>query len=866
MGAGSAASSSSTSSTAAARCSSTTCSSTPTPRSTMLDGSCSSTPSSRRVSFPSGTCSSGTTASTTCAAPTGRRKFRSGSVFDKSLEAVTRQKLEHVRYREPICKTCNHDPINRLTAELHALHAGEVDQGAVDVVIDELLSNDRTLRHYVEGLEVDRFDFTPVAAATPAEDVYPCHGRVAGTPPWARGLGDRMRVTRPFERHASPGCVEDVYRFWDLVIEPVIEAAGARRVVEIGALARRHDGEDARAARRRRRAPRDRPGSVVRSLRARRALSRAIRLPSRHEPQRAPRPPPVDVALVDGDHNWYTVYHELRMLAETARIAARPLPVIIMHDVLWPYGRRDLYYDPRTIPEEFRQPYEQRGMAPGVTELLKNGGLNPTLHNAVREGGPRNGVMTALEDFLGERGQAMRTVIVPFHFGLAIVVDEERLAEHKQLVAVLDELESAGGRYRQLELAESVGLGRSALPAQRVLQERTTTRGIGEALSRTPQGRAARRALPRERSANRVSQALREPPGEAGTHQVARPESVHAGAVRSIRSRAEAGSRSNDAHSGYSLATMGRDRLEHLHRCLDVVRRENVAGDLVECGTGRGGGAIFMRGYLAAHEVADKDVWLADEFRGLAGPRESHGTDANERPPSERSDLNLVREAFVRFDLLDDRVRFLQGEAVGNAAGCADREGGPAATRHGSGTSDTRGSGCRCTTGCRSAGSSSSTTTTCPTTTRAVDEFRVERQIDEGLEQIDFAGAGWRKLQDRRADKVGGSDDRASRTDRRRRRRQRVDRPLRRRRLLQHAARSRANPAVAHAWPIRKASTISTTRSSWWRTARVRNRSSATNSFAASDRSSAISTSREDATPSPAPALNRGIADCGRSR
>ena len=48
-----------------------------------------------------------------------------GSVFDKSFRAVTMQKLQHVMNRESICKTCNWDPLNRLTEELRAVKAGE---------------------------------------------------------------------------------------------------------------------------------------------------------------------------------------------------------------------------------------------------------------------------------------------------------------------------------------------------------------------------------------------------------------------------------------------------------------------------------------------------------------------------------------------------------------------------------------------------------------------------------------------------------------------------------------------------------------------------------------------------------------------
>src|SRR5947209_10315153 len=51
----------------------------------------------------------------------------------------------------------------------------------------------------------------------------------------------------------------------------------------------------------------------------------------------------MDVVLLDGDHNWYTVYNELRLLAARAADEGRSLPLILVHDVDWPYDRRDLY-------------------------------------------------------------------------------------------------------------------------------------------------------------------------------------------------------------------------------------------------------------------------------------------------------------------------------------------------------------------------------------------------------------------------------------------------------------------------------------------------------------------------------------------
>ena len=63
---------------------------------------------------------------------------------------------------------------------------------------------------------------------------------------------------------------------------------------------------------------------------------------------------------------------------------------------------------------------------------------------------------------------------------------------------------------------------------------------------------------------------------------------------------------------------IGRTRLDHIRRCLDVVRTEPIEGDLVECGTLRGGGAIMMRGYLEAYEMRTHSVWVADRFQSAA--------------------------------------------------------------------------------------------------------------------------------------------------------------------------------------------------------------------------------------------------------
>ncbi len=126
--------------------------------------------------------------------------------------------------------------------------------------------------------------------------------------------------------------------------------------------------------------------------------------------------PAADAVIVDGDHNYYTVSEELRLIAERA---GESLPLIICHDVCWPHARRDAYYAPEQIPAEGRQQTVEGGYVFPGDPGLHGGGL-PYKWLAVEEGGPRNGVLTAIEDFVAGR-EDTELAIVPAFFGLAAV-------------------------------------------------------------------------------------------------------------------------------------------------------------------------------------------------------------------------------------------------------------------------------------------------------------------------------------------------------------------------------------------------------------------------------------------------------------
>lgn len=137
-----------------------------------------------------------------------------------------------------------------------------------------------------------------------------------------------------------------------------------------------------------------------------------------------------DAWIVDGDHNWFTVYHELYLIRRLCRAAGTPM-LAILHDVAWPCGRRDFYYAPESIPAEYRHEHDYHAGASFDWEGLVPGrGLRGHGYMALakHEGGPRNGVLTAVEDFIAyarEQGEAFCYAQVPAVLGLGVLFDAD---------------------------------------------------------------------------------------------------------------------------------------------------------------------------------------------------------------------------------------------------------------------------------------------------------------------------------------------------------------------------------------------------------------------------------------------------------
>ncbi len=114
-----------------------------------------------------------------------------------------------------------------------------------------------------------------------------------------------------------------------------------------------------------------------------------------------------------------------------------------------------------------------------------------------------------------------------------------------------------------------------------------------------------------------------------------------------------------------AFTMIGEKRLRQLRQSVEDVLRDGVPGDLIETGVWRGGAAIMMRAVLEADGDTDRNVWLADSFRGLPAPNPEKyprdaGLDLSGFHPLAVS-AETVRENVRAVGLLDERMRFVEG-------------------------------------------------------------------------------------------------------------------------------------------------------------------------------------------------------------
>lgn len=107
----------------------------------------------------------------------------------------------------------------------------------------------------------------------------------------------------------------------------------------------------------------------------------------------------LDAIFINDDPNWYTVYNELNIIKENHI----NFPIVFICNNKYPYKRRDSYSNPEKIPDEFKNEccndllilYEKNNET-------KETRVNDGYCHAIYQDTPKNGVLTAIEDFVEE--------------------------------------------------------------------------------------------------------------------------------------------------------------------------------------------------------------------------------------------------------------------------------------------------------------------------------------------------------------------------------------------------------------------------------------------------------------------------------
>jgi hypothetical protein len=213
---------------------------------------------------------------------------------------------------------------------------------------------------------------------------------------------------------------------WESVVEPILQAVRPKVIVEIGV---RHGGttrkllEFASRFDCRVHGIDPSPGDKLDLPTFEKLHGDRFSLHTQMSLEALPHIDDMDAVVIDGDHNWYTVFNELKLIELRAADQRRAFPTILLHDVDWPNGRRDRYANINLIPEEYRH----------VEKWSSNTGDDRI---------PRVGVRTAIEDFLKETDLDLEFVSAIGFGGVGIIVPKTLLAENEALRNALAHLDS----------------------------------------------------------------------------------------------------------------------------------------------------------------------------------------------------------------------------------------------------------------------------------------------------------------------------------------------------------------------------------------------------------------------------------------
>jgi len=70
--------------------------------------------------------------------------------------------------------------------------------------------------------------------------------------------------------------------------------------------------------------------------------------------------------------------------------------------------------------------------------------------------------------------------------------------------------------------------------------------------------------------------------------------------------------------SPYSMTSI--ERISTLYDSLEYIRKNDIHGDIIECGVWKGGNILGIIKYIDYYNMYNKQVWLFDTFQGMTNP------------------------------------------------------------------------------------------------------------------------------------------------------------------------------------------------------------------------------------------------------
>ena len=132
-----------------------------------------------------------------------------------------------------------------------------------------------------------------------------------------------------------------------------------------------------------------------------------------------------DAVFINDDPNWYTVYNELNIIKNNNE----NFPIVFVCNNKYPHKRRDSYINPEKIPEEYKNEcykdlpilYEEDGETKRT--MVKDG-----FCHAIHKDTPKNGVLTAIEDFIKENSSLKLLDINPLE-GITLIYQYSEMVD-----------------------------------------------------------------------------------------------------------------------------------------------------------------------------------------------------------------------------------------------------------------------------------------------------------------------------------------------------------------------------------------------------------------------------------------------------